>query len=162
MVQKNRHCSPANAGDLDVAGPAWLRSYPDRGGPVINRGEKKLMRRASTCLAVLALAAFALPSLASAAPSVKLKAVAVPIPKTGGGTWAGTGNIYGAGAAVEAEYQISGTEYGGGPPPRQQANAARHRIRRVPTAGQRRELLAPERDEAAHVRVQDLPDQSDR
>jgi hypothetical protein len=20
--------------DLDVAGPAWLRSYPDRGGPV--------------------------------------------------------------------------------------------------------------------------------
>ena len=75
------------------------------------------MRRASTCLAVLALAAFALPSLASAAPSVKLKAVAVPIPKTGGGTWAGTGNIYGAGAAVEAEYQISGTEYGGFPPP---------------------------------------------
>jgi hypothetical protein len=124
MVQQNRHCSPANAGDLDVAGPAWLRSYPDRGGPVINRGEKKLMRRASTCVAVLALAAFALPSLASAAPEVKLKAVAVPIPKlssgfppTQVGTYPGTGNIYGAGAAIEAEYQISGTEYGGFPPP---------------------------------------------
>jgi hypothetical protein len=75
------------------------------------------MRRASTCLAVLALAALALPSLASAAPEVKLKAVAVPIPKPGGGTYPGTGNIYGAGAAVEAEYKISGTEYGGFPPP---------------------------------------------
>jgi len=75
------------------------------------------MRRASTCLAVLALVALALPSLASAAPEVKLKAVAVPIPKPGGGNWPGTGNIYGAGAAVEAEYTISGTEYGWFPPP---------------------------------------------
>ena len=29
----------------------------------------------------------------------------------------GTGNILGAGAASEAEYTISGTEYGGFPPP---------------------------------------------
>jgi hypothetical protein len=86
--------------------------------------ERKLMRRASTCLALLALAALTLPSLASAAPEVKLKAVAVPIPKlssgfppTETGKWPGTGNIYGAGAAIEAEYQISGTEYGGFPPP---------------------------------------------
>jgi hypothetical protein len=88
--------------------------------------ERKLMRRASTCLAVLALAAaaLALPSLAAAAPTVTLKAVAVPIPKLGSGFpptetghWAGTGNIYGAGAAIEAEYKISGTEYGGFPPP---------------------------------------------
>ena len=28
-----------------------------------------------------------------------------------------TGNIYGAGAAVEAEYLITGTEYEGSPPP---------------------------------------------
>jgi hypothetical protein len=75
------------------------------------------MRRASTCLALVALAALAVPSLASAAPRVTLKAVAVPIPKPGGGTWPGTGNIYGAGAAVQAEYHISGTEYGGFPPP---------------------------------------------
>src|SRR5467141_1973316 len=79
--------------------------------------ERNLMRRASTCLAVLALAALALPSLSSAAPTVTLKAIAVPIPKPGGGTYPGTGNIYGAGAAVEAEYHISGTEYGGFPPP---------------------------------------------
>jgi hypothetical protein len=79
--------------------------------------ERKLMRRASTCFAVLALAALALPSLASAAPKVTLKAIAVPIPKPGGGTYPGTGNIYGAGAAIEAEYKIEGTEYGGFPPP---------------------------------------------
>ena len=81
--------------------------------------ERELMRRASTCLAVLALAAaaLALPSFASAAPTVTLKALAVPIPKPGGGTWPGTGNIYGAGAAAEAEFHISGTEYGGFPPP---------------------------------------------
>jgi hypothetical protein len=79
--------------------------------------ERELMRRASTCLAVLAFAALALPSLASAAPTVTLKAIAVPIPKPGGGTWPGTGNIYSAGAAVEAEYHITSTEYGGFPPP---------------------------------------------
>jgi hypothetical protein len=75
------------------------------------------MRRASTCLAVLALAAVALPSFASAAPKVTVKAVAVPIPKPGGGTYPNTGNIYGAGAAVEVEFNISGSEYGGFPPP---------------------------------------------
>jgi hypothetical protein len=79
--------------------------------------ERELMRRASTCLAVLALAALAAPSFASAAPTVTLKAIAVPIPKSGGGTYPGTGNIYSAGAAVEAEFHINGTEYGGFPPP---------------------------------------------
>jgi hypothetical protein len=75
------------------------------------------MRRASTCLAAVGLAVLALSSVASAAPTVKLKAVAVPIPKPGGGTYAHTGNIFGKGAAVQAEYTISGTEYGGFPPP---------------------------------------------
>jgi hypothetical protein len=75
------------------------------------------MRKASTYLAVLILAALALPSFASAVPKVTLKAHAVPIPRPGGGTYPGTGNIYGAGAAVEAEYHIEGTEYGGFPPP---------------------------------------------
>jgi hypothetical protein len=72
------------------------------------------MRRASCCLAVLGLAvlALALPGAASAAPTVKFKAKAVPIPG-----FPHTGNIFGAGAAVEAEYEISGTEYGGFPPP---------------------------------------------
>ena len=72
------------------------------------------MRRASTCLAVLGLAvlALALPGAASAVPTVTFKAKAVPIPG-----FPHTGNIFGAGAAVEAEYHISGTEYGGFPPP---------------------------------------------
>ena len=72
------------------------------------------MRRASCCLAVLGLAvlALALPGAASATPTVTFKAKAVPIPG-----FPHTGNIFGAGAAVEAEYNISGTEYGGFPPP---------------------------------------------
>jgi hypothetical protein len=72
------------------------------------------MRRASSCLAVLGLAilALALPGAASATPKVSFKAAAVPIPG-----FPHTGNIFGAGAAVEAEYKIEGTEYGGFPPP---------------------------------------------
>ena len=70
------------------------------------------MRKASTILAVLALGLLALPAVASATPTVKFKAVAVPIPG-----FPHTGNILGAGAAVHAEYQIEGTEYGGFPPP---------------------------------------------
>ena len=66
----------------------------------INRGEKKLMRRASTCVAVVGLALLALAGTAQAVPTVTLKAEAVPIPG-----FPHTGNIYGAGAAVKAEYQ---------------------------------------------------------
>jgi hypothetical protein len=71
-----------------------------------------MMRKASTCLAVLGLAVLALPGVASALPTVKFKAQAVPIKG-----FPGTGNILGAGAAVKAEYAISGTEYQGSPPP---------------------------------------------
>jgi hypothetical protein len=70
------------------------------------------MRRASTCLAVVGLALLALSGTASAAPTVTFKAQAVPIPG-----FPHTGNILGAGAAVEAEFHISGTEYGGYSPP---------------------------------------------
>ncbi len=70
------------------------------------------MRRASTCLALLGVAMLALPGVASATPEVKFKAEAVPIPG-----YPETGNIYGAGAAVQAEYVITGTEYEGSPPP---------------------------------------------
>jgi hypothetical protein len=77
-----------------------------------NRGEEKLMRRASICLAVMGLALMALTGVASAAPEVTFKAQAVPIPG-----YPETGNIYGAGSAVQAEYTIKGTEYVGSPPP---------------------------------------------
>jgi hypothetical protein len=81
------------------------------------------MRRASTRLVLLglAVATLGLPATAGAAPSVTLKVKAVPIPKNpssnGGPTWPGTGNLFGAGAALETEFHISGTEYDGGPLP---------------------------------------------
>ena len=70
------------------------------------------MRRATACLVVLGLALLALPSVASAVPTVAFKAEAVPIPG-----FPHTGNILGAGTAVQAEYTIAGTEYAGSPPP---------------------------------------------
>ncbi|HEX3511167.1 MAG TPA: hypothetical protein VHT27_08725 [Solirubrobacteraceae bacterium] len=70
------------------------------------------MRRASTCVAVLGLALLALTGTAAATPTVSVKAGAVPIPG-----FPGTGNYYGKGAAVKAEINISGNEYGGFPPP---------------------------------------------
>jgi hypothetical protein len=94
------------------------------------------MRRASTCLAVLGLAALGLPAAASAEeplPTVTFKAKAVPIPKPGGGTYPHTGNILpgkgGLGSAVEATYTITGSGYGptpqnpvGGIPPLSSVN----------------------------------------
>jgi hypothetical protein len=71
-----------------------------------------MMRRASACLAVLGFAVLALPGVASALPTVTFKARAVPI-----SGFPGTGNILGAGTAVQAEYKITGTEYQGSPPP---------------------------------------------
>jgi hypothetical protein len=91
------------------------------------------MRRASTCLAVLGLVVLGLPAVASAEeipnPVISFKAKAIPIPKPGGGSFAGTGNFYGKGAADEAEYSITGSGYGatpqnpkGGIPPISQIN----------------------------------------
>ena len=71
-----------------------------------------------TCLALLVLGALtpaALASLApaaSAAPVGTFKSTAIPIPG-----FAGTGNILGAGAEVEVQSTITGTEYGGFPSP---------------------------------------------
>jgi hypothetical protein len=70
------------------------------------------MRRALIYAVGFGLALLALATSASATPKVTVKAEAVPIPG-----FPHTGNIYGAGAAVRAEVNISGTEYGGFPPP---------------------------------------------
>jgi hypothetical protein len=64
------------------------------------------------CTALLTLAVIALPGTASAVPTVAIKAKIVPIKG-----FPGTGNKLGAGAAVESQVTISGTEYGGFPPP---------------------------------------------
>lgn len=81
-----------------------------------------MSRRASTLPVVLGLAvpslaagglmAALLPAVASATPAVTFKARAIPIPG-----FRGTGNILGAGAALQVQYTIKGTEYGGFPPP---------------------------------------------
>lgn len=62
-----------------------------------------------------------IPPAALARPVVEFKAAAVPIPvdpsNPHGATYPGTGDILGAGAAGEAEWKVSGTEYGGAPAP---------------------------------------------
>jgi len=75
-------------------------------------GTQGLLARACATAGLLALIVLARPALASAAPTVLARGRAVPIPG-----FPHTGNILGAGAAVEAEVKISGTEYGGFPPP---------------------------------------------
>jgi len=80
------------------------------------------MRRASTCLALLGLAAIGalgVPAISSAAPcsgagpcpTVTLFAKAIPVPKV-----KGSGNCYGCAAAIEVKYTINGTEGPGGVP----------------------------------------------
>jgi hypothetical protein len=70
------------------------------------------MRRALAFIAVVLVTLFTTTGLALALPTVKFKAEAVRIPN-----FPGTGNILGAGAAVQAEYKIEGNEYQGSPPP---------------------------------------------
>jgi hypothetical protein len=65
---------------------------------------------ASTAITLLALAGASPP--AQGAPTVHAVGRAVPIPG-----FPHTGNFFGAGAAVQAHISISGTEYGGFPPP---------------------------------------------
>jgi hypothetical protein len=66
------------------------------------------------CLALLASTVAVVPARASAeeipAPTLKVKAAAVPIPG-----FPGTGNFYGKGADVEATLEISGSGYGSTP-----------------------------------------------
>ena len=69
----------------------------------------RMLRKASTCLTVFALVFC---TGVSAAPDVNFKATFVPVPG-----FPRTGNFSGTGAAIQLEYQISGTEYGGSPPP---------------------------------------------
>ncbi len=73
------------------------------------------MKRARLlCLPLLAAVCLAAPAQASAeeipAPTLKVKAAAVPIPG-----FPGTGNYYGKGADIEATLEISGSGYGATP-----------------------------------------------
>jgi hypothetical protein len=71
-----------------------------------------MSRRAIASAVVFGIVVLGLPVTATAAPTVTFKARAVPIPG-----FRGTGNILGAGAALQVQYTIAGTEYGGFPPP---------------------------------------------
>jgi hypothetical protein len=79
-----------------------------------------MMRRASIGAALLGLAFAGVPAVASAAPTVTLKAKIVPVPKNllkkKGPSWPGTGNYLGAGAALEFKFTIKGSEYPDGHP----------------------------------------------
>jgi hypothetical protein len=83
---------------------------------------RTLTHRTLTSLALFGLIALGLPVAAGATPTaVTLKLRGVPIAvnpeAVNGPTYPGTGNILGAGTDVEAEIKISGSEYGGFPPP---------------------------------------------
>jgi hypothetical protein len=67
--------------------------------------------RVSTGLVSLLLILLSFPAGGSAAPAITFKPADVPIPG-----FPGTGDILGAGAAVQAQYTISGTESAGGLP----------------------------------------------
>jgi hypothetical protein len=100
---------------------------PVRGG----RGSRSRLRaRAINVLAVALLAGGCLADAADATPTVYAHGEAVPIPG-----YPETGNIYGAGAAVLAEYRISGTEYEGSPPPLAGINVYLPRGTTLHTAG---------------------------
>ena len=79
-------------------------------------GDRKRIRglgaAAPAGAAALLIAMIAWPAVAAALPRVAVRGRAVPIPG-----FAHTGNYFGAGAAVRAEVSVSGTEYGGFPPP---------------------------------------------
>ena len=77
-----------------------------------NRGVCALIRRMLVCSIAVAVLLPLLACVADALPSVQVKGEAVPIRG-----FPHTGNIFGAGAAVRAQIHISGTEYGGFPPP---------------------------------------------
>ncbi len=70
------------------------------------------LRRMSAGLAVVGLVVLGLAGPASATPTFTFKTAALPIPG-----FPGTGDILGAGAVIQVEGKISGTEYGGFPPP---------------------------------------------
>lgn len=81
-------------------------------GRAVLAGSGRRIRRALLAVALLGGALLACSAPASAAPRVRLRVEPVPI-----AGFAHTGYILGHGTALQAEYEIEGTEYGGFPPP---------------------------------------------
>jgi hypothetical protein len=80
-----------------------------------------MVRRTASILTCLAAMAVGLPAMAQAAPKVSVSAKILPIltnPSSAKSpSYPKTGNILGAGASVETQFTLSGTEYGGFPSP---------------------------------------------
>jgi hypothetical protein len=93
----------------------------DRHGDARPRHTPPRTPRIASILACLAVAALGLPAVAAAAPKVTVKAKVLPVPinpaSAKSKSYPKTGNILGAGASVETQFKISGTEYGGFPLP---------------------------------------------
>jgi hypothetical protein len=98
-------------------------AYRDAPSSHASLGPQRGLRKLAVVLLSLSLglAALGLPAAGLAAPQVTVKARIVPVPinpsSPNSPTYPGTGNILGAGAGLEAELSISGTEYGGFPLP---------------------------------------------
>jgi hypothetical protein len=110
---------------MSAFGMSGLKTLPSR--PSIEDGRHAGRRGGGhrlvpvSVLLSCCLMALAIPAVAPATPAVTVKAKIVPIPINPGSphspTYPGTGNMLGAGAALEATLKISGTEYGGFPSP---------------------------------------------
>jgi hypothetical protein len=80
---------------------------------IVNRARCLRPGPAAAGLALVALVALSLPAGAAATPVItSFKETIMPIPG-----FPGTGDHLGAGAEIHGEAKISGTEYGGAPPP---------------------------------------------
>jgi hypothetical protein len=103
------------------AGDPQARARRARNHRFVPNGRRSHTLSLVVGLVCLAIAAVCLPAAAFAAPNVTVKAKILPVLKNPaspkGGSYPKTGNILGAGASVEAQMTISGTEYGGFPSP---------------------------------------------
>jgi hypothetical protein len=80
-----------------------------------------MVRRTAYLMACLAATVVGLPAIAQAAPKVSVSAKILPVltnpSNAKSRAYPKTGNILGAGASVETQFKITGTEYGGFPSP---------------------------------------------
>jgi hypothetical protein len=118
-MARSEHANPSAAQSRASDSQAHTRRA--RNPRFARRGKRAHTLSLLVGLACMAIAAVSLPAAALAAPNVTVKAKILPVLKNPaspkGGSYPNTGNILGAGASVEAQMTIAGTEYGGFPSP---------------------------------------------
>jgi hypothetical protein len=118
-MARSEHAGPSAA--HSHAGDPQAHARCARNHRFAHRGKRPHTISLLVGLVCLAIAVVSLPTAAFAAPNVTVKAKILPVLKNPaspkGGSYPKTGNILGAGASVEAQMTISGTEYGGFPSP---------------------------------------------